>query len=365
MNWAFPALRRRLRRRSTIIGAAVVVFILAVVVFAKVWNSAHPAGVLAFPDVMPAEVQRVNFTNWSDVRTELRVLRDDEITTMPAWLGKAFERDLSATSNMKDVGPSLQEHFGFSPANIQWEAYGQAPKGQVEVIRVNDTLDFAGIEAKLVAAGYPKPAAADGIWAGGVDRLAALDPSISAEFANIVLLPKQRLVLTSSSLSFLQKTIETVTGNEKSLKTVKTLTDMLDELGQPVAARVWVGDNACADLSMAKADEDSQTMADQAIAEAGPITPLVGFALALDDNGDLLAAAQLPTADDAKVDLKSRAVLAVGPTFNGTGSAFPDDLTLVASDAKKATVLLDFKPNHPGVFPLSMYFNGPLVFATC
>ena len=361
--------RRLFRRRTTRVVAAGLAIVVALVggsaLWARWWREHHPNGLLAAITAMPVATQRLNFTDWSNVRLDLRVYRDTEISTMGSWLPRAFEADLSPASLMADTGVLMQKHFGFSPANTQWEAYGQAPSGQVEVLRMNDTVDFATIQSALRKAGYPAPSSTTGVWAGGVDLLASIDPSISAEFANVVLMPDQHLVLASSSPSFLSATVATVEGKQKALSSVGSLSNMLNNIDEPSAAVVWPRDFACSDLAMSSADPDAQAEAQQAISAAGQTTPLVGFALALDGDGVLTAAEQFTSSSVAQGDLKARASLATGPEYGRSSANFSDDFTLESASTKDATILLEMKPKRSGVFPLSSLYSGPLVFATC
>lgn len=362
---------RRLFRRPTMrVVAAGVAIVVALVggsaLWARWWREHHPSGLLAAITTMPVATQRLSFTDWSAVRLQLRVYRDSEIATMGRWLPQAFDADLSPASLMADSGVLMQKHFGFSPANTQWEAYGQAPTGQVEVLRMNDTVDFADIAARLKKSGFPAPKSSTGIWAGGPDLLANIDPTLaSSEFANIALLPDEHLVLASSSANYLSVATATVLGKQKALSSVDSLSKMLNNIDDPSAAVVWTRDFACSDLAMSSADPDAQAQAQQAIAAAGQTSPLVGFALALDSDGVLTAAEQFASSSVAQGDLKARASLATGPEYGRSSANFSDDFTLESASTKDATILLAMKPKRSGVFPLSSLYSGPLVFATC
>lgn len=329
------------------------------------WRDEHPSGIQDALTAMPVTTQRLAYTDWSDIRLNLRVLRGTEVSTMSTWLQTAFSQDLSPGSVIANAGPSMQAHLGFSPANIQWEAYGQSSEGQVEVLRMNGDADFTAIAATLKKSGFPEPSTPTGMWSGGPDVLAALDPSLSAELANIVLLPDKHMVLASSSPSYLSQAVAAAQGKQKSLNTVGTLTAMLGRVDDPTAAVVWVRDFACADLAMSQADTNAQAAARQAIAAAGQTSPLVGFMLALGDDGVLTAAEQFTSPAVAQGDLKARASLATGPEYGRSTANFSDDFTLESAETKNSTVLLRLKPKRPGTFPLSALYSGPLVFATC
>lgn len=364
MSGVARVLRRRRPRTVLVCVAVIVVLIGGSTIWARWWRETHPSGLLGAITTMPVATQRVAFTDWSDVRLELRVPRDTEIDSMGTWLPQAFQADLSPASIMASSGPLLQQHLGFSPANAQWEAYGQAQNGQVEVLRLNDTVDFAPIRSLLKKAGYVAPSSATGAWTGGTDILAAIDPSISAEFGNIVLVADEHLVLASSSPTYLATAAAVVAGKQKALSSVDSVSQMLNNIDEPAAAVVWTRDFVCGDLAMSNADSDAQAQAQQAIQAAGQITPLVGFTLALDPEGILTAAEQFTSPSAAEGDLKARASLATGPEYGRSSANFSDDFTLESASTKDSTILLTMKP-HSGVFPLSSLYSGPLVFATC
>ena len=110
-------LARRTPRTVIAVVAVVVVLLGGSAIWARWWREHHPTGILGAIAAMPTAVQRLNFTDWSAVRLELRVYRDQEVSTMRTWLPKAFDDDLSPASNMADSAQLLQQHFGFSPAN--------------------------------------------------------------------------------------------------------------------------------------------------------------------------------------------------------------------------------------------------------
>ena len=117
-------------------------------------------------------------------------------------MSKAYDSDFSAASSIDESAVALQKHYGFSPANAQWEAYAQGRKGATMVLKVADGTDFGVLAANLTTAGYKKPTKDDGVWNGGVDLVAGLDPTLTPELQYVVLLKDQGLVVTSDDASY-------------------------------------------------------------------------------------------------------------------------------------------------------------------
>ena len=93
----------------------------------------------------------------------------------------------------------MHEMFGFGPVNAQWEAFAQGKQGAAMVLKVADGTDFDVLADNLRTAGYTKPKDDDGVWEGGADLVAALDPTLSPEVQYVALLEDQGLVVTSDN----------------------------------------------------------------------------------------------------------------------------------------------------------------------
>lgn len=350
-----------MKRRWLLVGLALVLVVGVAFAGRLAWQRWTRSDLESALRVLPGNAKRVSFTDWKRVRETLDVKPGQ---AMESWLDRGYERDLVAGSSMDEAAVAMQQHFGFSPANVDWEVFGQARQGAAMVVKIPGSVDFDGLARKLTEAGFTKPAKPDQVWRGGVDLVAALDPTLTPEVQFVALLEDQRAVVTSDSPEYAASVAEVVRGDADSLAEDDAATALVGQVGEPQTAILWAGDFACEDLSMASADEDAQQQAKQAIAEAGGISPVTGLVMALTGR-ELTVAARFPDSDQAVSNLKARAKLAVGPAIGRDSGSFSDDLDLESSRARGATMVLKFRAKQPGSFPLSRLYDGPVVFASC
>lgn len=345
-----------MRRRVLVVGLAVLVLVGVVFAGRAVWQRWDRTPLQEALGYVDAKAMRVSFTDWKQVRADV-----DAGTNVEEWIARGFERDLIAASSIDGSADALSEHFGFSPENADWEVFSQSREGAAMVLRLDDA-DFGEIAAKLTEAGFEEPGSDSRVWKGGVDLVASLDGTLTPEVQYVALLEDQGVVVTSDTFEYAAQMAALADGEGSSLGDDSATYDMAGHVGAPDAAVLWAGDFACEDLSMSTASADDQQLASQLIAEAGEITPVTGVVIALDDKR-LTVAEQFPDADQARLNLTSRAKLAVGPAVGRSGGTFADELELVSSTASGATMVLEFKAL--GDYPLSRHYDGALVFASC
>ncbi len=350
-----------MKRRLLLIGLALALVSGLALVGQAAWQRWNRSDFESALHVVPKNAKRVAFTDWQRVRTTLKVKPGQDVA---AWLDRSYSRDLAAGSSMDEAAAAMQEHFGFSPANVEWEIFAQARDGAAMVVKLPDDVDFDSLARKLAHAGFTRPAKADQVWRGGVDLIPTLDPTLTPEVQFIALLRDQRMVVTSDSREYAAATADVVRGDAASLQDDDAAPTLVSQVGNPHSAILWAGDFACEDLSMASADDDAQRLAKQAIADAGGISPVTGLVMALGDES-LTIVAQFPDSEEAVSNLKTRARLAVGPAIGRDSGNFSDDLELESSRTHDATMLLEFRPKNPDAFPLSRLYDGPVVFAGC
>jgi len=350
-----------------IVGLAVAAALVGGLLATRAWHSAHRTGLERSLSVVPAPTKRLAFTDWSAVRHRLGVSADPDATPddVGRWLQRAFPLDLSAASSIDESGAALQEHYGFSPGNAEWEAYAQSDDGAAMILRLDDDADFGEIADRLRRTGYQEPKDDTGVWIGGVDLVAGLDPTLTPEVQYVALLGEQHLVVTSDSAAYAETAARVAAGDGRSLADTERARALVSAVEEPAAAIVWAGDFACTDLAMSQADENDQQRADDLIADAGGVDPLAGLVMALAPNRTLTVAEHFESADQARANLRPRAKLAVGEAVGRGGSGFADDLRLTGSRTQDANVLLTFRPVSDSVFPLSSLYDGPVLFATC
>jgi hypothetical protein len=354
------------RRRTALVVVAVVACLVAVLVVRKVWQDTHRTALRQAIDVVPRATLRLAFTDWAAVRRQLGVpdRTNPSAATIEKLTSKGYDTDLSAASSIDESAAALQEHFGFSPATASWEAYAQSREGATMVLRMPDGFDLKRVADHLDELGFTRPSKDTGVWKGGADLVAAIDPTITPELQYVAVLADRHLIVTSDEESYAKVAVATALGDQDSLGDVPATRDLIGKLGEPAAAMVWSRDFACTDLAMSQADQDAQDQADALVKQAGGVTPLTGLAMTLDAHRRLTVAEQFESSGQARENLRPRARLAVGEA-PGRGGSFSDDLRLTASRTDGSAVLLQFVPKERTGFVLSALDNGPVLFATC
>jgi hypothetical protein len=354
------------RRRVIAVVLAVAVLAGLVVVGHQVWVARHRTDLSRALDVVPQETRRLAFTDWREVRAGLGVHagKHPSSATVASLVSKAYDSDLSAVSSIDEAAVALQEHFGFSPATADWEAYAQSTRGAAMVLRMPDGFDFSSVTAHLADLGFTKPGSSTGVWRGGVDLVAAIDPTITPELQYVVVLADKHLLVTSDDDTYAARTAAVALGKQKSLGDLDSARRVVAPLGEPAAAMVWTRDFACQDLAMSQADPDARTQGEDLVARAGKITPLDGLVMAMGRDRRISVSELFDDNDAAQENLRARARLAVGEA-PGRGGSFSDDLRLTSSSTHGATVQLRWSPRARSGFLLSALDSGPVLFATC
>jgi hypothetical protein len=354
-------------RRFLVLGLALVLVAGLLVAGVVVWQRLHRTPLDQALHTVPAGSLRIGFTDWGVVRREVGVElgNDPSSSRIEDFVTKAYDSDYSAVSSIDEGAVAMHEKFGFGPANAQWEAFAQGRKGAAMVLEVAEDTDFDVLADNLTSAGYTRPEEDDGVWNGGADLVAQLDPTLTPEVQYIVLLEDQGLVVTSDNAGFAATAGKAASGDGESVASgAAGLTDVADRLDDPANAMLWSGDFACDDLAMSQADRTDQETGERLVREAGGVTPLAGLAMAMQPNRTLRVVQHFEDSDRAKENLRPRAKLAVGDA-PGRGVSFADDFELVTSRASGSDVVLDLRPRQSTGFVLSSFYDGPVLFATC
>ena len=354
------------RRTILVVMTVVVASLLVVVVTRKVWDATHRTAFSEAVDAVPRATLRLAFTDWAAVRRELDVPDRARPTdaSIERLTSKGYDTDLSAASSIDESTAALQENFGFSPATAQWEAYAQSNSGATMVVRMPDDFDLERVVGHLQDLGFGEPSSSTGVWTGGVDLVASIDPTITPELQYVAVLADRHLIVTSDEESYAKTAVAAALGKSPSLADVASTDDLAGKVQDPAAAMLWSRDFACSDLAMSQADTDAQAQADALVAEAGGVSPLTGLVMAMGPDRGLTVGELFEDSGQAKDDLRPRARLAVGEA-PGRGGSFSDDFDLVSSHTDGAAVMLKLKPKHRTGFVLSALDNGPVLFATC
>ncbi|MFL6062316.1 MAG: hypothetical protein ACJ72E_13875 [Marmoricola sp.] len=353
-------------RRVVAVVIAVVVLLGVVVVAHRIWVEKHRTDLSRALNVVPSATKRLAFTDWRSVRSAVgaHLGMDPDPGAVATMVGKAYDADLSSASSIGDAAAALQRYFGFSPGNADWEAYGQSDQGAVMVLRMPDGFDFGVVTDHLDRLGFTKPGSRTGVWKGGVDLVAAIDPTITPELQYVAVLADQHLIVTSDQSSYAASTVKVVQGKAKSLGDLKSARQVVAPLHEPAAAMMWTRDFACNDLAMSSAGQDDQDQAAALLEKAGKVTPLDGLVMSMAGDRSLSISELFENSSEAKENLRARARLIVGDA-PGRGGAFSDDMTLRSSRTDGPTVQLRLTPTARTGYLLSAYDSGPVLFATC
>ena len=357
--------------RRPLLVAGLVLVVLAGLVFSGLvaWRQSHRTPLQQALDVVPAGSLRVGFTDWQAVRRTLGDTRGEAAGRSPGTetveklMSRAYDSDFSAASSIDESAVALQGNYGFGPATADWEAYAQSRRGATMVLKLPDGTDFGSLRDKLRRLGYGAPRG-DGVWRGGIDLVSQIDPSISPELQYVVLLEDQGLVVTSDTPSYAATAARVAQGDGDSVDSTDGVPALADRLGRPANALLWSSDFACDDLAMSSADQGDQDQAEQLVRRAGGVSPLEGFAMAMDPDRRLQVVEHFEDSSQAERSLRPRARLAVGPAV-GRGGSFSDDFRLTSSRAVDSDVLLTLTPREKDGFVLSSLYDGPLLLATC
>ncbi|MEP6815821.1 MAG: hypothetical protein ABI873_09750 [Marmoricola sp.] len=314
-------------------------------------------------DLVPAGSLRVAFTDWMQVRARLKPKGLVSSVEIGAFMSKGYDTDLTAASSIDESAAALKAKYGFSPVNADWEAYAQSRQGAVMVLQLPSDTDMAAIENNLDGLGYKRPTSGTGVWDGGVDLVAGIDPTITPELQYVVVDADKHLVLSSDTHAYAAAAAQVVTGNAPSLGG-SSVAHLADRVPDPASAFLWAGDFACEDLSMSQAANDDRALADRLVARAGGIDPLSGLVMSMQPNRTLDVAMAFETSRQATNNLRPRAQLLVGDAVGRSGS-LSDDLRLTRSRTEGSDVVLTLQPRAKQGFVLSQINSGPVLFATC
>ena len=343
----------------------VVLVAVAAVAGVRWWQERHRTDLERALAYAPAGTARYSWTDWAGVRRELDADVDDRSSAedVEQFLSDGFDADLTSGSAMVDSATVLQQAFGFSPADVDWEVLAQSDTGSVLIAGLPDSLDVDELGDGFEALGYERPDEGGGVWNGGEELVARISDSngssLSPQFQYLALDADRHLLLASDNGPYLRETVADLDDDLDD----EGLRDVAEAVDEPLSAAVYTGDFACKSLAMAQADEDDQSTADQLVAQAGRVDPMTGFAMAVEPDQKVTVAMAFETEDQARRNADSRAKLAAGPA-PGQGGDFSERFTLgpVTADGNVVTMQLEPVEDIPVLSDLS---TGPVLFATC
>ena len=348
-------------RHRLLVVAAVVAAVTVVAAGLTWWRSAQTTELQRAVALAPAATERMTWTDWAGVRSTLG--SDVDASSGPGavtdFLAEAYEDDLSPMSSLVESAATMQESYGFSPASLEWELLAQSEDGAAVLMGLPEEIDVADLADRLEGLGYQRPADDTGVWRGSRDLLPQIG-TLTPELQYLAIDADQRLVVGSDTERYAQVAIDAATGEDDGFE---GLDDVVEAVGEPLAAAVYGGDVVCRTLAMGNAGPSDQEQAEDLLAGAGEVDPLTGFAMARGRDDVVRVAMSFADDEQARTNADTRANLAAGPA-PGQGGDFSDRFRLGRVTAEGSVVLMELDPVE-GSYVLSDLSSGPVLFATC
>lgn len=349
----FPQTRAR-----RLILLAVVVALLAGAAGVVWWRWPRPTPLQEAARLLPAETQRVNFTDWAAIRAEKDA--DDVSGEAGAALVAEVQDGELSNSALAPSSVMLEEGFGFNPLAAQWEVLGQSLAGQVVIVRTDESLK--AVRTAIAKLGFEAPgkdATSGGVWQGGPDAVAEVTGLATYELSYLAFLDDEGLMLGSDSPEFLATAVKVARGDDDGLDR----DDLLAAAGEPLTASVLLGDQACGELSMADADPSDRAAARALVEEVGGVSPLTGYLVAVGPGDDLTVGFAFDEDDQAADDKGPRSALAKADDPAQLLS-YPEVFAFGSAEVD-GSVLAIRGELQPDAFPLSALAEGPVLLASC
>ncbi len=187
-----------MRLRFVLVSVLAPLLVIAVAIVGARWAGDEVAAdsrsaMTSALDSLPADTQVAGFTDWSGVRHALRLGASKSASARAALTDDASLRDLSTRSVIGQHTEELHDAYGWSAADLDWEAYGQAKDGSVMVGELDDSVSFASVRAHLGKLGYADDG---GVWTIGADE-STVTPELASTLAAVTLVPRLRLVVAA------------------------------------------------------------------------------------------------------------------------------------------------------------------------
>jgi len=313
-------------------------------------------------DALPAGTLVAGFTDWAAIRADLGLGRSSTAATRAALGDDASLRDLTTRSVLGRVVGDMDEAFGWSAADLEWEAYGQAPTGAAMVARLADSVSIDAVEDRLVALGYTRRGA---VWTIDAAGATAVGPELASTLGHLAVLRDRRLVVAADRAGYVPRVLATIRGDDRSALSVRPIADVAETLAGSDTVVVQSRTFGCRATSLDAAGADVQAQADAAVGRVGALAAPTFTGRGLVDgprSQSIGFAAAFASPAEAAEQLRVRSALTTGP-FIGRSGRVEDSLRLRGStvDGSVAVLRFDVDPDESAY----MSGEGPALFASC
>lgn len=356
-----------MRLRVVLASVLAPLLVVGVALAGGFWASGRDAdsrsSLTAALDALPADTLVSGFTDWSLIRRHLDLGRASTAAARAALNDDASLRDLTTRSVIGRSVEEMHRSFGWSAAEVDWEAYGQATDGSALVAHLDDSLSLATVRAGLRELGYVR----DGrIWSIENSTDVKVSDDLVGVFGAVSILPRQRLLVAADRSTYVSTVLQVIDRKEPSLLSVRRAADIATSLVGTDSALLQRGDVACDATSLKDKSADVKAQGRAAVERAGRLESVDFAGRGLTDMSakrqSVRFAMSFDSPQQAAQQLRMRLQLTTGP-FIGREGSIEDSLTLTGSTTEGSTATLRF--DHPTGSVDYMTGTGPLLFAGC
>lgn len=313
-------------------------------------------------DSLPRGTVVAGFTNWAAIRADLHLGAASTAAGRATLADDASLRDLTTRSVLGGVIADMHAAYGWSAADLEWEAYGQAASGAAMVARFSGSVSIGDVEDRLDTLGYTRRG---DVWTLEADAAAGAGPELAATLGNLAIDARRRLVVAADRPAYVPTVLAVVRGHDPSVLSVRPLADVAATLAGSDTAVVQSGAFGCRATALDALGPDVRAQADAAVARAGELATPTFTGRGLIDgttSQTIRFAAAFGSPAQAAAQSRVRAALSTGP-FIGRSGRIEDSLDLRDASASGSVTTLEFAldPDR-GAY---MGAEGPALFAGC
>ena len=313
-------------------------------------------------DALPAGTVVAGFTDWSAIRAELGADDESAAAGRATLTDDAALRDLTTRSVLGSSIEEMHRAYGWSAADLDWEAYGQAAGGAALVARLSSSVTVDTVRRRLAALGYTRRG---DTWTLGQGGTSSIGAELATTLGVVAVLPRERLVVAGPEGRYVRTVARTVRGARPSLLDRRPVVDLASTLSGSDSVLLQAREESCRATAVDVDDPDATAQARAAVARSGALaTPSWTGRGLVEDSPDqtirFALAFDSPTVAAGQATV--RAALARGP-FIGRSGLVEDSLDLEQASSERGVTSLRFTldPDR-GAF---MAGEGTVLFASC